>query len=94
MPFLSIGDDIGHREVRYRGNSPLTGDFVVEDVTDGEDVYRRLVFLSGVVLVQSQSRLIKGDHEVPLHNFNLRSYDELSSVTIQPKGRVTHPNSR
>ncbi|XP_033642864.1 eEF1A lysine and N-terminal methyltransferase-like [Asterias rubens] len=59
VPFLSIGDDIGHREVRYRGNSPLTGDFVVEDVTDGEDVYRRLVFLSGVVLVQSQSRLIK-----------------------------------
>lgn len=65
MPFLSIGDDIGHREVRYRGNSPLTGGLVVEDVTDGGVVYRRLVFLSGMVLVQSQARLIRGDDKVP-----------------------------
>ncbi|XP_065113425.1 eEF1A lysine and N-terminal methyltransferase [Paramisgurnus dabryanus] len=58
VPFLSVGGDLGWREVVGRGVSALTGDYSVEDVR-GEDghLYRRLVFMSNAQLVQSESRL-------------------------------------
>lgn len=59
MPFLSVGGDLGWREEVSRGVSELSGEFCVENVRgeDGE-LYRRLVFLSNVALVQSESRLV------------------------------------
>ncbi|XP_060773541.1 eEF1A lysine and N-terminal methyltransferase isoform X2 [Neoarius graeffei] len=58
VPFLSVGGDLGWREVVGRGVSGLTGEYSVEDVR-GEDghVYRRLIFMSNTQLVQSESRL-------------------------------------
>ncbi|KAM3876089.1 eEF1A lysine and N-terminal methyltransferase [Diretmus argenteus] len=59
VPFLSVGGELGWREVISRGKSELSGEFSVEDVRgeDGE-LYRRLVFLSNSGLVQSESRLV------------------------------------
>ncbi|XP_028666551.1 eEF1A lysine and N-terminal methyltransferase [Erpetoichthys calabaricus] len=60
VPFLSDGGDLGSREVRHRGHSPLSGDFVVEDVRGEEgQLRRRLVFLSNTNVVQSESRLAR-----------------------------------
>ena len=60
-PFLTIGEDLGFREVRYRGTSEFSGDFVVEDVRSEDGaMQRQLVFLSSNDVVQSQIRLIKG----------------------------------
>lgn len=58
MPFLSVGGDLGWREVVGRGVSALTGEYSVEDVR-GEDghLYRRLVFMNNSQLVQSESKL-------------------------------------
>ncbi|XP_007239581.2 eEF1A lysine and N-terminal methyltransferase [Astyanax mexicanus] len=58
VPFLSVGGDLGWREVVGRGVSDLTGEYSVEDVR-GEDghLYRRLVFMNNTQLVQSESRL-------------------------------------
>ncbi|KAK3516608.1 hypothetical protein QTP70_021942 [Hemibagrus guttatus] len=58
VPFLSVGGDLGWREVVGRGVSGLTGEYSVEDVR-GEDghVYRRLIFMNNPQLVQSESRL-------------------------------------
>ncbi|XP_053345325.1 eEF1A lysine and N-terminal methyltransferase isoform X2 [Clarias gariepinus] len=58
VPFLSVGGDLGWREVVGRGISGLTGEYSVEDVR-GEDghLYRRLIFMSNTQLVQSESRL-------------------------------------
>lgn len=58
VPFLSVGGDLGWREVIGRGVSDLTGEYSVEDVR-GEDghLYRRLVFMNNTQLVQSESRL-------------------------------------
>ncbi|XP_055041846.2 eEF1A lysine and N-terminal methyltransferase [Misgurnus anguillicaudatus] len=58
VPFLSVGGDLGWREVVGRGVSALTGEYSVEDVR-GEDghLYRRLIFMSNAQLVQSESRL-------------------------------------
>ena len=60
MPFLSLGDDINTRTVRHRGNSPFSGNFVVEDVESEGQMYRRLVFLSSKNTVQSEARLVRG----------------------------------
>ncbi|KAJ7986566.1 hypothetical protein DPEC_G00341200 [Dallia pectoralis] len=58
IPFLSVGGELGWREVVSRGTSDLSGKYSVEDVR-GEDgqLYRRLVFLGNEGLVQSESRL-------------------------------------
>lgn len=58
VPFLSTSEDVGHREVRHRGTSALSGDFVVEDVSlDDDIVVRRLIFLDKPHVVQSAARL-------------------------------------
>ncbi|XP_063234248.1 eEF1A lysine and N-terminal methyltransferase homolog isoform X1 [Bacillus rossius redtenbacheri] len=58
IPFLSVGADVGHRDVCYRGHSAISGDFVVEEVEgDGGHLFRRLVFLSNQNVVQSEARL-------------------------------------
>lgn len=62
MPFLSVGGNLGWREEVSRGVSELSGEYLVENVRgeDGE-VYRRLIFLSNPVIVQSESRLVSSN---------------------------------
>jgi len=57
---LSLGDEINIRTERHRGMSSLSGEFVVEDVDVGGDLYRRLIFFSNKNLVQSEARLVRG----------------------------------
>ncbi|KAJ3600044.1 hypothetical protein NHX12_033996 [Muraenolepis orangiensis] len=65
VPFLSVGGQLGWREVVSRGVSQLSGEYCVEDVRgeDGE-LYRRLIFLSNASLIQSEGRLIPSSHAV------------------------------
>lgn len=64
VPFLSIGDDIGERRVRFEGESQFNGKFVVEDVKPGDGaIYRRLIFLSNKHLVQSEVQLKQQPHK-------------------------------
>ncbi|XP_009570537.1 PREDICTED: methyltransferase-like protein 13, partial [Fulmarus glacialis] len=59
VPFLSVGGDIGVRTVRHRDTSPLSGEYVVEDVKgDGTSYFRRLIFLRNRNVVQSEARLL------------------------------------
>ncbi|MED6287130.1 eEF1A lysine and N-terminal methyltransferase [Characodon lateralis] len=62
VPFLSVGGGLGWREEVSRGVSQLSGEYCVENVRgeDGE-LYRRLVFLSNISLVQSESRLVSSN---------------------------------
>lgn len=58
VPFLSLGEDIGKRTVCLRGQSDLSGNYVIEDVqSDNNETYRRLVFLSNQNIVQSEAKL-------------------------------------
>jgi len=57
---LSLGDEINIRTERYRGTSSLSGEFVVEDVDVGGDLFRRLIFFSNKNLVQSEARMVRG----------------------------------
>lgn len=59
VPFLSVGGDIGVRTVQHRDTSPLSGEYVVEDVKgDGTCYFRRLIFLRNRNVVQSEARLL------------------------------------
>ncbi|NXA34160.1 MET13 protein, partial [Eudromia elegans] len=59
VPFLSVGGDIGIRTVQHRDTSPLSGEYVVEDVKGDDKCYfRRLIFLSNRNVVQSEARLL------------------------------------
>ncbi|XP_077013085.1 eEF1A lysine and N-terminal methyltransferase isoform X2 [Tamandua tetradactyla] len=60
VPFLSVGGDIGVRTVQHQDRSPLSGDYVIEDVQgDDKRYFRRLIFLSNRNVVQSEARLLK-----------------------------------
>lgn len=61
VPFLSVGGDIGVRTIQHQDCSPLSGDYVIEDVQGDDKCYfRRLIFLSNRNVVQSEARLLKG----------------------------------
>ncbi|PIK59179.1 putative methyltransferase-like protein 13-like [Apostichopus japonicus] len=63
VPFLSAGEDIGERKVRYEGESEINGKFLVEEVKPGDGaIYRRLIFLSEENLVQSEVKLKQTSH--------------------------------
>lgn len=55
IPFLSLGSDVGDRNIVHKGTSELSGDFVVEDVTTDVKTYRRLVFLNNQSVIQSEA---------------------------------------
>lgn len=58
VPFLSLGEDIGKRQICSRGFSDLSGDYIIEDIEgDGGTLYRRLYFLSNPWMIQSEARL-------------------------------------
>ncbi|KAB0376483.1 eEF1A lysine and N-terminal methyltransferase isoform X1 [Muntiacus reevesi] len=60
VPFLSVGGDIGVRIVQHQDRSPLSGDYVIEDVQgDDKRYFRRLIFLSNRNVVQSEARLLQ-----------------------------------
>ena len=65
VPFLSLGagggdGSVGERAERCRGRSQFSGEYVVEDVEVGGELYRRLVFMNNPNITQSEARLKTG----------------------------------
>lgn len=70
VPILSLGDDVGKREIKCSAKSNLSGDYVIEDVLSNDDaVFRRLIFLNNPYLVQSEAKLIKSKNFHQIHLF-------------------------
>ena len=60
VPFLTVGNDVGKREVVFESGSAFDG-YVVEDVKmDDGFCHRRLVFKKSPNLVQSEFRILNG----------------------------------
>lgn len=57
IPFLTLGNDVGKREIVYEGHSEMSGPFVIEDVEDECGTHRKIIFLSNPFVTQSESRL-------------------------------------
>ncbi|XP_074008685.1 eEF1A lysine and N-terminal methyltransferase isoform X2 [Numenius arquata] len=82
VPFLSVGGDIGVRMVRHCDTSPLSGEYVVEDVKgDGTCYFRRLIFLRNRNVVQSEARLLAS---VPLPGQKKRRKDKKKPSPAEP----------
>lgn len=62
VPYLSLGDDISNRVIKFKGSSEFSGEFVVEDVEIEGETFRRLVFMNNQTLIQSETKLRKGKH--------------------------------
>lgn len=73
-----MGGDIGVRTVKHQDRSPLSGDYVVEDVQgDDKRYFRRLIFLSNRNVVQSEARLLK----------DVSHRGEASGTAVGPRGQ-------
>ncbi|XP_030749681.1 eEF1A lysine and N-terminal methyltransferase homolog [Sitophilus oryzae] len=58
IAFLSLGSDIGKREIRHQGKSIFSGDYVIEDVEhENGDIFRRLFYLSSQLVIQSEAKI-------------------------------------
>ncbi len=58
---MTVGEDVGHREVVYDEGTIEGGGYTVEDVRmDDGFFYRRLIFKSDLRIIQTESRLLKG----------------------------------
>lgn len=60
IPFLSLGSDVGIRNICYEGKSDMSGSFVIEEVEKDDHYFRRLVFLDNPYVIQSEARLKQG----------------------------------
>ncbi|MEQ2257873.1 eEF1A lysine and N-terminal methyltransferase [Xenotaenia resolanae] len=83
VPFLSVGGGLGWREEVSRGVSQLSGEYCVENVRgeDGE-LYRRLVFLSNISLVQSESRLVSSNTAASSHKKKNKKKTKAASTAV------------
>uniref|UniRef100_A0A0A9YAL4 Methyltransferase-like protein 13 n=2 Tax=Lygus hesperus TaxID=30085 RepID=A0A0A9YAL4_LYGHE len=58
IAFLSMGGDVGVRKEICHGDSPISGEYVVEEVqVDGGGTMRRLYFLSAKNIIQSEAKV-------------------------------------
>lgn len=74
IPFLSIGSDIGTRNICYEGHSDLSGPFVVEEIENDDGLYRRLVFLNNPFVVQSEAKLKSGKRPMDFFSYFFKKY--------------------
>ncbi|RQM14888.1 hypothetical protein DD237_003055 [Peronospora effusa] len=57
IPYLTVQEGLGARNIVHQGTSPLSGAFFVEEVQEDGDLLRRLVFLSNTNVIQSEVKL-------------------------------------
>ncbi|XP_065221939.1 eEF1A lysine and N-terminal methyltransferase homolog [Planococcus citri] len=50
-----------NKEVRFRGKSKFSGEYIVDDVVDNGEHYRRLIFLNRGTVIQSEVKLKKSE---------------------------------
>lgn len=60
IPYLTVEEGLGKRNIVHQGQSPLSGAYFIEEVVDSGDRLRRLVFLSNTNVIQSEVRLLAG----------------------------------
>jgi len=58
--YLSIGPDVGKRELIKKGYSDFSGEYRVEDVEyDDGKIFRRLIFMNNQNVIQSEALVEK-----------------------------------
>jgi spermidine synthase/ubiquinone/menaquinone biosynthesis C-methylase UbiE len=57
IPYLTVQEGLGARNIVHQGTSPLSGAFFVEEVQEDGETLRRLVFLSNTNVIQSEVKM-------------------------------------
>ncbi|CAI5746638.1 unnamed protein product [Peronospora destructor] len=80
IPYLTVQEGLGARNIVHQGTSPLSGAFFVEEVQEDGNLLRRLVFLSNTNVIQSEVKLQRCESAAltPL----------AASAPLQPSGMV------
>ncbi|GAB0099541.1 methyltransferase-like protein 13 [Sergentomyia squamirostris] len=56
--YLSLGADLGTRELIHKGKSDCSGEYIIEDVAgDNNKILRKLIFLSNQFVIQSEAQV-------------------------------------
>ncbi|OWZ14296.1 Methyltransferase [Phytophthora megakarya] len=58
IPYLTVEEGLGARNIVHQGKSPLSGAFFVEEVQEDNETLRRLVFLSNTNVIQSEVKML------------------------------------
>ncbi|KAG6973772.1 hypothetical protein JG688_00003372 [Phytophthora aleatoria] len=58
IPYLTVEEGLGARNIVHQGTSPLSGAFFVEEVQEDGETLRRLVFLSNTNVIQSEVKML------------------------------------
>ncbi|KAG7395967.1 hypothetical protein PHYBOEH_002952 [Phytophthora boehmeriae] len=58
IPYLTVEEGLGARNIVHQGTSALSGAFFVEEVQEDNEKLRRLVFLSNTNVIQSEVKLL------------------------------------
>ncbi|KAI9914512.1 hypothetical protein PsorP6_007626 [Peronosclerospora sorghi] len=86
IPYLTVEEGLGSRNIVHQGMSPLSGAFFVEEVEEDGELFRRLVFLSNTNIIQSEVKLQKNRGRATFsHSINsaVHSNSEVSNMTTE-----------
>ncbi|KAK1928594.1 Methyltransferase-like protein 13 [Phytophthora citrophthora] len=65
IPYLTVEEGLGARNIVHQGTSPLSGAFFVEEVQEDNETLRRLVFLSNTNVIQSEVKMLARESSAP-----------------------------
>ncbi|ETK78092.1 hypothetical protein L915_15828 [Phytophthora nicotianae] len=66
IPYLTVEEGLGARNIVHQGTSPLSGAFFVEEVQEDGETLRRLVFLSNTNVIQSEVKMLARGSSAPV----------------------------
>ncbi|KAG7378237.1 hypothetical protein PHYPSEUDO_010391 [Phytophthora pseudosyringae] len=66
IPYLTVEEGLGARNIVHQGTSPLSGAFFVEEVQEDGETLRRLVFLSNTNVIQSEVKMLARGSVAPV----------------------------
>ncbi|KAI9990172.1 hypothetical protein PInf_020598 [Phytophthora infestans] len=65
IPYLTVEEGLGARNIVHQGTSPLSGAYFVEEVQEDSETFRRLVFLSNTNVIQSEVKMLARGNNAP-----------------------------
>ena len=57
---MSLESKVDEKNIRAKGETKFSGEYLVEDVIENAEHYRRLIFSNRGTLIQSEVKLKKG----------------------------------
>uniref|UniRef100_M4BQG5 Methyltransferase type 11 domain-containing protein n=1 Tax=Hyaloperonospora arabidopsidis (strain Emoy2) TaxID=559515 RepID=M4BQG5_HYAAE len=85
IPYLTVEEGLGARNIVHQSTSSLSGAFFVEEVKEDGELLRRLVFLSNTNVIQSEVKLQDRSPAIPAPSAAtpVESHEQASGMTSE-----------